>query len=333
MVTASNYEYVRNLVLGLSADEQAKIKAELDGQPNFSFEDLISFKANTGIKCPHCGNVGFVKNGTRNGVQRYRCTSCQKSFNSLSQSFLSRTHKDFETWKSYAYCLSEGYSLRKAAKHCNISLPTAFYWRHKLLNIVRRYVQRIKVSKLVESDETYFAFSEKGRTPKDRPAKKRGEPAQRRGLSRDKVCVSCAVSRHGKLYSKVATRGHPSSTVLEKVLKKHISSNTTLVTDGDPAYRRFATNAGINLVQVKAGRAEGYYHIQTVNSYHSRLKAFMLRFKGVATKYLDNYLAYHNLIVERQSDAIRILRNVVKVRLAETWREVVDKTAMPVTSQ
>lgn len=47
MVTALNYEYVRNLILSLSAYEQAKIKAELDGQLNFSFEDLISFKANT----------------------------------------------------------------------------------------------------------------------------------------------------------------------------------------------------------------------------------------------------------------------------------------------
>lgn len=128
-----------------------------------------------------------------------------------------------------------------------------------------------------------------------------------------------------------STRGHPSSTVLEKVLKKYISGNTTLVTDDDSVYCRFAVNAGINLVQVKAGRAEGYYHIQTVNSYHSRLKAFMLRFKGVATKYLDNYLAYHNLIVERQSDAIRILRNVVKVRLVETWREVVASNT-PLTS-
>lgn len=268
----------------------------------------------------------------RNGVQRYKCKTCNKSFNSLSQSFLSRTHKDFETWKSYAHCLSESYSLRKAAKYCSISLPTAFYWRHKLLNIVRRYVQNIKISKLVESDETYFAYSEKGRTPTDGPAKKRGEPAHKRGLSRYKVSVTCAISRRGKLYSKVATRGHPDATVLEKVLKKHISSNSILVTDGDPAYRRFATNVGINLVQVKAGKAEGYYHVQTVNSYHSRLKAFMVRFKGVATKYLDNYLAYHNLIVERKSDAIRILKNVVKTRLSETWHEVVDKPAMPVIS-
>jgi hypothetical protein len=35
------------------------------------------------------------------------------------------------------------------------------------------------------------------------------------------------------------------------------------------------------------------YHIQNVNSYHSRLKRWMLRFNGVATKYLHNYIRWY----------------------------------------
>jgi len=31
-------------------------------------------------------------------------------------------------------------------------------------------------------------------------------------------------------------------------------------------------------------------HIQTVNSRHERLKTFLRRHRGVATKYLDSYL-------------------------------------------
>lgn len=34
----------------------------------------------------------------------------------------------------------------------------------------------------------------------------------------------------------------------------------------------------------------GIYHIQNVNSYHSRLKDWIRGFQGVATKYLLNYL-------------------------------------------
>ncbi|MCY7316689.1 MAG: IS1595 family transposase, partial [Rubrivivax sp.] len=39
-------------------------------------------------------------------------------------------------------------------------------------------------------------------------------------------------------------------------------------------------------------RVRGAWHIQNVNAYHSRLKAWLRRFKGVATSYLPNYLGW-----------------------------------------
>ena len=36
---------------------------------------------------------------------------------------------------------------------------------------------------------------------------------------------------------------------------------------------------------------KGLYHIQNVNGLHSRLKHWINLFKGIASKYLDNYLA------------------------------------------
>ena len=40
----------------------------------------------------------------------------------------------------------------------------------------------------------------------------------------------------------------------------------------------------------------GVYHIQNANAYHSRLKEWMRRFHGVATKYLDHYLGWRRMI-------------------------------------
>ena len=40
----------------------------------------------------------------------------------------------------------------------------------------------------------------------------------------------------------------------------------------------------------------GVYHIQNVNSYTSRLKDWMRPFKGVATKYLENYLGWNRML-------------------------------------
>ena len=41
----------------------------------------------------------------------------------------------------------------------------------------------------------------------------------------------------------------------------------------------------------------GMFNIQTVNNYHQRLKDLIFgKFKGVAAKYLNNYLVYHNFV-------------------------------------
>jgi hypothetical protein len=46
------------------------------------------------------------------------------------------------------------------------------------------------------------------------------------------------------------------------------------------------------------------FHIQHVNAYHSRLKDWMRRFKGVSTKYLANYLGWRRLL-EREAPISR----------------------------
>ena len=39
-------------------------------------------------------------------------------------------------------------------------------------------------------------------------------------------------------------------------------------------------------------RVRGAWHIQNVNAYHSRLKGWLRRFRGVATSYLHHYLGW-----------------------------------------
>ncbi len=39
-------------------------------------------------------------------------------------------------------------------------------------------------------------------------------------------------------------------------------------------------------------RVRGPWHIQNANAYHGRLKAWLARFKGVATSHLESYLGW-----------------------------------------
>jgi hypothetical protein len=48
---------------------------------------------------------------------------------------------------------------------------------------------------------------------------------------------------------------------------------------------------------------DGAFHIQNVNAYDSRLKQWMGRFHGVATKYLENYLGWRRML-ERYHQSI-----------------------------
>ena len=90
----------------------------------------------------------------------------------------------------------QGKSIRKIAKELKISVTTAFYWRHKILNVLKKNYSPV-LKGVVEADETYFRLSFKGQRktfPKGRHPRKRGK-APKRGVSKEQVCVLTAIDR------------------------------------------------------------------------------------------------------------------------------------------
>ena len=73
-----------------------------------------------------------------------------------------------------------------------------------------------------------------------------------------------------------------------------------LCTDTATSYKKFAAMKGIKHEAINARNIEyvrqKIYHIQNVNSYHRRLKDWMSRFNGVATKYLNGYLVWRRFL-------------------------------------
>ena len=48
---------------------------------------------------------------------------------------------------------------------------------------------------------------------------------------------------------------------------------------------------------------ERIFHIQNVNAYDSRLKGWMQRFNGVASRYLDSYLGWRRFFERHKEEA------------------------------
>lgn len=251
--------------------------------------------------CPHCQSTHFVKNGREHGNQRYLCRNCKKSFVAQTGTVLHGSQKHIEVWEKYIHCMIEKYPLRKCAEVCGISLQTAFYWRHKILGALQKMMDEVELDGIVQADETYSTISYKGNHKSfklPRPSHKRGTAAAKRGLSKEQVCVPCGVNLNGKSVARVSNLGRPSLKDLQKVLSGKIAKDSVFVTDSLRPYQKLSLDMDLNHIRIpRRKRTIGTFNIQTVNNYHSRLKNMIVhRFKGVATKYLNNYLVYHNFV-------------------------------------
>lgn len=292
---------LKDLINSLSAEEKQELlsllsKAESDDSDWITA--LQEARFSKGLLCPKCGSTSnIVRNGKYNGKQRYLCKNCHSTFMCTQDTILHRTHKSLETWEKYLDCMSSGMSIRKSAEVCNLSVPTAFYWRHKILDALHFKMENSgsQLAGIVESDETYFQLSYKGQKrglPGE--ARKRGGKASKRGLSNEQVCVVCGTDRQGNVRSKVSNLGKVSANDLSRVYIGNVQDDAIFCTDSEKSNRKFARENGFRLIQInRAKHKQDIYHINHINSYHSHLKDFVGKFKGVATKYLDNYLAWN----------------------------------------
>lgn len=167
-----------------------------------------------------------------------------------------------------------------------------------------------------------------------RKAHKRGSSTHTRGLSKEQVCVPCAIDRKGHSLSKIATLGRIMTKDLHLIYDDKIKAESTLCTDKMNSYVRFAKRNNLNLVQLKTGKStKGIYNIQHINSYHSKLKGFIRGFKGVSTKYLNNYLTWHNCFNMNGSSmddkASIFLRKALSTLATVKCRELVKRPTIP----
>jgi IS1 family transposase len=99
--------------------------------------------------------------------------------------------------------------------------------------------------------------------------------------------------------SRVIGQGRIMKSRLDKAIGSKLSKSNILCTDAWRAFKTYAKEKGLEHYPFKSdgkARVKGLYHIQNVNNYHSRLKGWMDRFNGVATKYLDHYLSWFQFL-------------------------------------
>lgn len=223
--------------------------------------------------------------------------ACGKTSNALTGTPLAHLRKR-EQWLRYGQALIKGASVRQAVQCCGVDKNTAFLWRHRFLEAAATHRAEHEGG-IVEADETFFLESFKGQRKLPRPARKRA-----------------GVGAHWERIAALVVRDRSGQTAdfrLEKIDAPHISAvlrplvdkDAILCTDGARVYRTVARDLVHRAINVQQGIRviDGAFHIQNVNAYDSRLKQWMGRFHGVATKYLENYLGWRRML-ERYRQSI-----------------------------
>lgn len=122
------------------------------------------------------------------------------------------------------------------------------------------------------ADETVFLLSFKGK---------------RSGLSHEQMPVLVARDRAGVTIDCVLDA--MDTVTLSAALKPIVTKDVVRCTDDSKALAGAARDLGVehHAVNLSAGiRVDGAWHVQNVNAFHSRLKAWVRKFRGVATRYL-----------------------------------------------
>ncbi len=262
------------------------VKEKLDGD---TVGKVIAEREQTVSDCPHCHSIEFVKHGvTTKGIQRYRCKGCKKTFCSLTGTPLFKMRME-DKWLAYAALMWDGVSLRKIARHLNINLRTAFFWRHRFLQMPNQN-QPTSFTGIIEADEAFLPESFKGCRQMPRESRKRG------GGKVPLVPILVSYQRGDQFTYRVMDRNSKEN--LAEAITLLLTEGCCLCTDGNLSYKSIVNEIDIKMDHKRIIASDGrviddVYHIQHVNGFIAHFKEWLDRFKGVGTAYLGNYLAWH----------------------------------------
>ncbi len=244
------------------------------------------------LACPRCGARAAHRHGHAHGLQRWRCCQCARSFNALSGTPLARLREKGK-WLPYLACMLDSATVRRAAARTEVHRSTSFRWRHRFLTWAKAD-RLVPLTGLAEADETYLLESQKGARRLTRPARRRGG-GDADGTSSDHVCMLVVRDRGGRTVDAVTGRAPLRCAQLEHHLAPVLGMGSVLVSGAHPAYGAFARACGVShraVTRPARGRRPGGGRLCNVTAYRRRFTQWLRRFRGVATRYLSNYLGW-----------------------------------------
>ena len=223
-------------------------------------------------ECPNCNGRSYIKFGRYNGIQRYKCKECDKTFSRTTKALWSYSKKQPEKWVEFMELMLQKKSLRACSKILEINIRTAFIWRHKIMK---------KMSQDITDDRL------------------EGKVFITKAMEKEnfKGCRNITTSKRRNVWI-VAAKDRRDSMIIAPVCKELWDENNfknivySKIKEASyivPDYDRYMMNTA---KKHNKGIVLNAYKEECVKNFRRNLKIWIGGFKGVATKYLEGYLSY-----------------------------------------
>ena len=244
------------------------------------------------VECPYCNSREFLRWGFRNDLQRYKCKSCNKTYNSLTNTPLARLRRKGH-WLDYANCLKEGLTVRSAAEQCGIHRNTSFRWRHRFINNGKK-IKTKYLAGIIEIDKSTFKESFKGcKDPKKIPKRKR-KP----------IFVIFNIDRNNNIFD-ITNKGF-NKKIIDIKLNPIINESSLILFKENILFKQYFDTKKIDFKEIQENSKE-LNQIKYLTEYKDNFKDWIYNtFKGVATKYLENYVSWYRYLKEFKSGILRL---------------------------
>ena len=287
--------------------------------------EIFRERFKNGLKCPKCGHSDLNKNGITNDRQRYICKNCRTTFDERSFSPLSNTKLSLDTWLKYCRFMVEGGTIKHCAQKVSVSVPTSFFMRHRILDVLNLSLRNQVFEGIVSTDDYNLNESFKGKSPKksrdeDRyfhnfkyndlsrcvgwtfrnsnPLLKNPE----KYLTPIQVKINTAMDRNGHVLTRIVENPYfkpYSKKVYQDMLSffnGRLHKDAILCAFNSGLYRQTASKLNIKFKKARNRMTQPIYSVHHVHMYNKKLCRWLSNFHGVATKYLNNYLSWHSFL-------------------------------------
>ena len=273
--------------------------------------------------CPYCESVRLGKTGfTRNGIQRYRCYACGKTFTPVTGTIFEGHKIAIREWMDYTLNIIRYVSINADSWNNRNAFTTSRYWLEKIFLVLRPYCNNIEpLSGRVYLDETYYSVRSDAiqRTP---------DGGKLRGLSRNQLCVGVACTEE-RILCIFEGNGKPSKRKTLKAFQDYIAPGSTLVHDMEKTHVDLVDKLNLvseayNASDIKTltGKKNPLYR---VNEVHARLKNFLHAHNSFNRESIQGYLDVFTFAMNPPSEPLEkvelLLNLAFKTSITLRYRE------------